>query len=173
VLDLETQLSAEEVGGWHNAERMKVSCAVLYDSSEEEYLSFAEEEVEGLVERLQELDLVVGFNIKRFDYRVLQGYSDFAFAGLPTLDLLQEVHRRLGYRLSLNQLARSTLGEPKSGNGMQALTWWRRGEIERIEAYCRDDVRITRELYRFGRDNGYLLFTNKAKKLVRLEVDWP
>jgi DEAD/DEAH box helicase domain-containing protein len=173
VLDLETQLSAEEVGGWHNAELMKISCAVLFDSREEEYLCFAEEEVEGLIERLQQLDLVVGFNIKRFDYKVLQGYSHAALAELPTLDLLQEVHRRLGYRLSLNQLARSTLGEPKSGNGMQALTWWRRGEIDKIKAYCRDDVRITRELYRFGRQNGYLLFTNKAKKLVRLEVDWP
>ncbi len=173
VLDLETQLSAQEVGGWENAQCMKVSCAVLFDSLGEEYVSYAEAEVDQLIMRLQQLDLVVGFNISRFDYKVLQGYSDFSFAALPTLDLLQEVHKRLGYRLSLNQLAQSTLGEPKSGNGMQALTWWRRGEVEKIKAYCREDVRITRELYRFGRHNGYLLFTNKAKQLVRVEVDWP
>ena len=32
VFDLETQLAAADVGGWHRAELMKISCAVLYDS---------------------------------------------------------------------------------------------------------------------------------------------
>jgi DEAD/DEAH box helicase domain-containing protein len=172
VLDLETQRSASEVGGWHRADRMGVSCAVLFDGEEGEYCVYRETELASLIRRLRELDLVVGFNLVRFDYRVLAPYSDVALDGLPTLDILLEIHRRLGYRLSLDNLAGATLGARKTGSGMQALEWWRQGEIDRIAEYCRADVRLTRDLFRFGRGNGYLLFRNKASRLVRLPVQW-
>ncbi|HSO20025.1 MAG TPA: Zn-binding domain-containing protein, partial [Desulfosarcina sp.] len=67
VLDLETQLSAAEVGGWHRAHRMRVSCAVLYDSQADAYYEFVEGQVPKLLDHLGRLPLVVGFNIKRFD----------------------------------------------------------------------------------------------------------
>ncbi|MCP4699309.1 MAG: DEAD/DEAH box helicase, partial [Gammaproteobacteria bacterium] len=91
VLDLETQRSAQEVGGWHKADRMGISCTVLYDSQEERYFEFLESQTPQLIARLIELDLVIGFNIKRFDYLVLRGCSDFDFSSLPTLDILEEV----------------------------------------------------------------------------------
>jgi DEAD/DEAH box helicase domain-containing protein len=128
--------------------------------------------MEALVGHLQQLDLVVGFNITRFDYQVLKGYTEFPLHSLPTLDMLQKVHCRLGYRLSLDHLASATLGVKKSGNGMQALRWWAEGQIRKIIAYCRQDVILTRDLYLFGRDNGHLLFRNKAKALVQVQVDW-
>ena len=48
----------------------------------------------------------------------------------------------------------------------------KQGNLDKIIDYCRQDVAITRDLYFFGRKNGYLLFRNKAKKIVRVVVDW-
>lgn len=172
VFDIETQRSAQEVGGWHRADLMRISCAVLYDSKKDEFFEFLEDQVPQLIEHLQQFEMVVGFNIKRFDYRVLSGYSDFNFNKLPTLDILEEVHERLGYRLSLEHLARVTLGAKKTADGLQALRWWKQGRIREIIDYCKTDVAITRDLLIYGDKNGHLLFQNKAKNTVRLPLSW-
>ncbi len=172
VFDLETQLSAQDVGGWHRADRMRVSCAVLYDSKEDSFFEYTEDHVHRLIEHLQRLELVVGFNVKRFDYRVLSGYADFDFSRLPTLDLLDDIHRRLGFRLSLDHLARVTLGHQKSADGLQALKWWKEGRLREIIDYCRKDVEITRDIYLYGKKNGFLLFNSKAGGTVRVPVGW-
>lgn len=172
VLDLETRRSAQEVGGWHRADRMGVSCVVVYDSGKDEYIEYLQDDIGELEVDLQQFDMVVGFNIIKFDYKVLTGLSDFDFYSLPTLDLLLKVHQTLGYRLSLDKLATQTLGVSKSADGLLALKWWREGRIREIIDYCIQDVRVTKDLYLFGRDNSYLLFQNKAGKEVRLPVQW-
>ena len=172
VLDLETQLSAREVGGWQWAERMRVSCAVLYDSKTKSYVTFLEDQLPFLFNLLNKIDLVIGFNIKRFDYRVLSAYSDMDFWSLPTLDILEDVNKRLGYRLSLDSLSSCTLGSQKSANGLLALKWWKEGKIRKIIDYCKMDVKLTRDLFLFGLNRGFLLFKNKEKQLVRLPLRW-
>ena len=172
VLDIETQLSAKEVGGWHRAHCMRVSCAVLYDSQTDDFFEFVEGQVPMLLNHLRKLDLVIGFNIKRFDYRVLGAYTQMDFGQIPTLDILEKVKNRLGYRLSLDHLATATLDAGKTADGLDALRWWKEGKMSKIIAYCRSDVAVTRDLYQFGRDHRYLLFQNKAKQSVRLPVDW-
>jgi DEAD/DEAH box helicase domain-containing protein len=172
VFDVETQRSAQEVGGWHRADLMGISCAVVYDSKSETFFEYLEDQVPLLIEHLKKFDLVIGFNIKRFDFHVLGGYSDFDFRELQTIDILEDVHKCLGYRLSLDHLASVTLGRKKTADGLQALEWWKQGRTQEIIDYCRADVKITRDLYRYGQKNGYLLFKNKAKNTVRLPVDW-
>ncbi|MBW2634118.1 MAG: DUF1998 domain-containing protein, partial [Deltaproteobacteria bacterium] len=172
VLDLETQRSAQEVGGWHRADRMRVSCGVLYDSVEDRYFDYLEDQLPELFEHLQTLDCIIGFNIKRFDYKVLSGYTDFDFLSLPTLDILEEVHNHLGYRLSLDHLSQVTLGARKSADGLQALRWWKQGRMRELLEYCGQDVKLTWEIFLFGRDKGYLLFKNKAGNTVRVPVDF-
>jgi len=125
-----------------------------------------------LLAQLRKLELVVGFNIKRFDYQVLSAYTDMDFRRIPTLDLLEKVKEQLGYRLSLDHLASTTLDAGKTADGLDALRWWKEGKMAKILEYCRSDVAITRDLYRFGCQNGYLLFQNKAKQIVRLPANW-
>ncbi|MFH1758164.1 MAG: DEAD/DEAH box helicase, partial [Pseudomonadota bacterium] len=108
-LDLETQRSAEEVGGWQNKHLMRLAVGVIYDSREDSFDIFKEDCVHDLIAKLKTADLVVGFNIVDFDYHVLKGYSPFRFSELKTFDILQEISRQLGYRLSLNHLAHKTL----------------------------------------------------------------
>ena len=172
VLDLETRRSAQEVGGWNRADLMGVSCVVVYDSASDSFRDYMQEDVPRLVGDLVEYDLIVGFNILRFDYAVLAGLSRFDFSSLPTLDILQDIHAVLGYRLSLDHLARETLGASKSASGLQALTWWKEGRVDEIVAYCRQDVAVTRDLFLHGLRRGHLIFRNKAEKQVRVPVDW-
>ncbi len=162
VFDLETQRSAQEVGGWHRADLMRISCGVVYDSEKGQYQVYEEHQVDQLIAHLRQLDLVIGFNSKRFDYKVLSGYSSFNFLGLPSLDLLEKVHDRLGFRLSLDHLAAATLGTNKSGSGLDALRWWKEGRMDKIIEYCRMDVQITLDLYLFARENGYLIYREKG-----------
>ncbi|MBG0778092.1 MAG: DUF1998 domain-containing protein [Desulfovibrionaceae bacterium] len=172
VLDIETQRSAQEVGGWNRADKMGVSCAVLYDSHTGEFHTYLEDQLDALFSHLTRLDLVIGFNIRRFDYKVLSAYTRYNLQELPTLDLLLHVYERLGYRLSLDHLAQATLGAQKSADGLQALAWWKEGRIDEIVAYCKQDVAVTRDLYLYGKTHHHLLFTNKAGQTVRLPVSW-
>ena len=173
VLDVETRRSAAEVGGWHRADRMGVSVAVLYDSRTDAFSAYRQEEIPALAEVLASSSLVVGFNLLRFDYAVLEPHAPgFSFRALPTLDMLVKVHEQLSYRLSLDNLAGATLGGVKSADGLQALQWWKEQRLDELEEYCRRDVALTRDLYLFGREHGYLLFTNKAGKAVRVRAQW-
>ena len=170
VLDVETRRSAEDVGGWHKADRMGVSVAVVYDSGDDSFHTYLQDELEAMFARLCQAELVIGFNILRFDYQVLQPFADYALKLLPTLDLLDEVKARLSYRVSLDNIAQATLEAPKSADGLQALAWWREGKVAAIAEYCRKDVELTRDVYLYGQKHGHVLFTNKAGQKVRIPV---
>jgi DEAD/DEAH box helicase domain-containing protein len=103
---------------------------------------------------------------------VLSAYTVFNLASLPTLDIMEVTKNRLGYRLSLDRLAEHTLGVKKTANGLMALKWYKEGKMEEIISYCRQDVKITRDIFLFGLENRYLLFQNKAGSVVRVPVDF-
>jgi DEAD/DEAH box helicase domain-containing protein len=170
--DLETQRLADEVGGWQNKHLMRVSVAVLGRGFEEDYRVYREDEMEQLIRDLQEFDLIVGFNVKSFDYAVLRAYTGFDFRTLPTFDILEEIHQHLGFRLSLDHVAENTLGKPKQADGIQAVKWFRAGEWEPLIRYCEDDVRLTRDVFRHCLDNGYLVYADRQGNRVRLPTPW-
>jgi DEAD/DEAH box helicase domain-containing protein len=171
-LDLETCCSAADVGGWGQCHRMGVSLAVLHESHTGVATTYREHDLERLGQRLKKLDLVVGFNIKRFDYRVLQPYTKINLAAVPTLDILEEINALLGHRLSLNHLAEKTLGEQKTGDGLLALELYAAGKWEELESYCRQDVLLTHRLFEYGVRHGYLVYQHRQGALVRVPVDW-
>jgi len=172
VFDVETRRSAAEVGGWNRADRMGVSIAVAYDSRADDFFTYTQEALPELFARMRAAQLVVGFNSFRFDYAVLSAFAPFELRALPGLDLLRRVQDSLKYRVSLDNLGQATLDEPKSADGLQALRWWQEGRLDDIAAYCRKDVDLTRRLYLFGLEHGWLLFTNKAGQCVRVPVDF-
>jgi DEAD/DEAH box helicase domain-containing protein len=145
---------------------------VLYDGGTQRFQTFMEKEAQGLIKRLQDFDLVVGFNIKRFDYAVLGAYTPFELKRLPTLDILQEVFDHLNFRLSLQALAEACLGQSKSADGLLAVEWWRQGRLKELAAYCEQDVALTRDLFCFGQKEGYLLYQRTDGARLRIPVDW-
>jgi len=173
VFDLETQRSAAEVGGWHNSHLMRVAVGVLYDVNEGRFHTFFEGDVRTFLTRLKGYDLVVGFNIKKFDYNVLQAYAlPGELKGIPTLDMCEYVNEKLGYRLSLNHLAQKTLNVQKTADGLQSLAWFKAGEIDKVADYCKKDVEITRDLFVHGLEQGYLMFEDREGRLLRLATPW-
>ena len=171
--DLETQRSAEEVGGWHNAHLMMVSVAVVYDSLEDRFCVYQEDQIDRLFEHFRKADLVIGFNLKRFDYAVLTPYTSQNLDEIPTFDILEDIFNRLGYRLSLDHLVKETLNEEKLGDGLQALEWFKSGKMEKLTEYCKQDVALTRDLFLYGLEKGYIVYRNKkVDERVRLVVDW-
>jgi hypothetical protein len=172
VFDLETQRLAEEVGGWGNKHLMRLSVGVVYDSQDDRFHDYQEADIHALIEHLKKFDLIVGFNVKSFDYGVLKGYSSFDFNSLPTLDLLEDVFACLGFRLSLDHLGQKTLGAQKSGNGLLAVQWFREGKFELLTEYCRQDVKMTKSLFEFGQKKGHVLFETKTGQVVRCPIDW-
>ena len=170
--DLETQRGADEVGGWRNIHLMRLAIGVIYDSLDDAYYTYFEKDVGALIEKLRSSDLVVGFNVIRFDYTVLQPYTIHDLKEIATFDILADIHTKLGYRLSLNHLAMKTLKVEKTADGLQSLKWFKEGKIDEIAHYCSKDVEITRDLFLFGNTNRYLLFEKKDCGIVRLPVEW-
>jgi DEAD/DEAH box helicase domain-containing protein len=172
VFDLETQRSFDEVGGRSQFHKLGVSVGVAYRYDRDEFLVVTEDEIDRLIELLLDADLIVGYNVKGFDYEVLRGYSDEDLQKLPTLDLMRDLEERLGFRPKLDSVVVATLGGGKSADGLQALEWWRNGEIEKIIEYCREDVRVTRDLYDFGKRNKCVLVARFGGTPRKVEVDW-
>src|SRR5688500_12509759 len=109
--DLETQRTANDVGGWDKKRDMGISLGVTYSTMLGEYRVFGEKDVDALVNQPLPADLVVRYNVINFDYEVLMGYT---IVDLPhqcrTLDLLVDIEKALGKRLKLDIVAKACLG---------------------------------------------------------------
>lgn len=158
VLDLETQKSFEEVGGRGKNHLLKVSVCGIYDYITNQYTIYEEHELPRLATVLQTADQIIGFNIKNFDFAVLQPYMNFDLGTLPYFDILEEIEKVIGHRIKLESVAQGTIGSGKSGNGLEALLYFRNGRMDLLKKYCLDDVRVTKEVYDYALKNQKLLY---------------
>jgi DEAD/DEAH box helicase domain-containing protein len=171
--DLETQRTANDAGGWDKKHEMRVSIAVTYSTALGEYRIFEEKDVNALVEQLVKADLVVGFNVINFDYEVLSRYTVLDLAHTArTLDMLVELEKVLGHRLSLDSVATATLGVGKTGDGLDAIRWWREGRLLEIAEYCCFDVKCTKLVHEHGATHRQLQYVDKFRNKKSVAVQW-
>lgn len=171
--DLETQKSADEVGGWDRIRDMRMSIGVTYSTTRGTYKIYRETDVNALIDELRRADLVVGFNNLRFDYEVLVGHNPFFdVEQLATLDLLVELQNTLQHRLSLDSVASATLGIEKTSEGLQAIRWFKEGKLMEIAEYCCYDVKITRLVHEYGYENKQLHYVNRFGKKLTVPIAW-
>ena len=171
--DLETQNLLQDVGGRSGIEKLRLSCAVTYSTDKNDFTVYWERDAQALIQELKDADKVIGFNLIGFDYPVLRPYAPgFNFASVRTLDLLQDIHRTLGFRLSLDSIAEVSLGTSKSADGLKAVEWFRNGELDKVAEYCKVDVDVTRKVYEFGRDNGFVQYRSKLGSKLKVAVNW-
>jgi hypothetical protein len=162
VLDLETQKGFNEVDR-SKLYQLKVSVVGIYDSYDDAYLSFEEKDFLKLEERLKLADLIVGFNINGFDMKVLT----------PYLDLLDEIHKSCGHRVSLQSLAEGTFKDSKSGSGWNAIRLFRDGRMDELKKYCLDDVRLTKRIFDYGLEHKKVsYFSNRDFRVHDIAIDW-
>ncbi len=173
VFDIETQRSFQEVGGFENLDKLGVSVACAYDSKTDQFLTFRENELKSGLFPLLEDRLVIGYNIRGFDLPVLASYG-LEYRDLDVFDIMYDIEAITRQRfLKLEYLARGTLGEGKSADGLQAIEWWKQGKVDEIIKYCLQDVKVTRDLFNYGRQNGLVKFQRGENSDVReVRVQW-
>ncbi len=171
-LDVETQKSAEEVGGWHKIGDMRMSVGVIYSTAAGEYKIFLESHVDQLIKELLRADLIVGYNHERFDFEVLHAYTPMDLRQVPSLDLLLELQAVTNRRLPLDDVAAATLGVHKTSQGMQALDWFKQGKLMEIAEYCCYDVKLTRLLHEYGAAHQHVWYLDNTGKKVKVPVKW-
>lgn len=174
VLDLETQKDFTEVEG-RKLELLGVSVVGVYSYETNRYDAYLEADLgTALAARLQAAELIIGFNNRRFDLPVLQPYLPYSINALPQLDILEEIVKNLGHRVSLDSVAQATLGRGKSGSGLDALKWFKEGRFDLITKYCLDDVKLTKEVYDYGKQHSRLFATSRfGTEKLQIPVFWP
>ena len=170
--DLESQKLFQEVGG-RDPSKLLLACGVTWSTERNDFAVYWEDDAQALIAELKSADRVIGFNILSFDFRVLKPYApDENFRAFRSTDMLQDIFRTLGFRISLDSIARATLGTTKTADGIQSVEWFRDGELDRVAEYCKADVDITRQVYEFGRDNGFVHYYSKLGSKLKVEVNW-
>jgi hypothetical protein len=174
-LDLETKRWFDEVGK-RDPTKLGVSFVGIYArktrKSKGKFLGFFEKELSGLWPILEEANLIIGYNIKKFDYSVLSSYYPGKLDKLPTLDLFEVVRETLGFRLKLNDLALATLGKGKTRPGSESVWLFKEGKLEELREYCLNDVKITRDLYDYGRKFGQIFFFDEREEKKGIKIEW-
>jgi DEAD/DEAH box helicase domain-containing protein len=171
-LDIETRNSFQEVGSSEST-ALDISVVCIYDSQTGEFSSYLQEDLPKLWPILESADSIVTFNGDHFDLPLLNKYYSGDILKMNSLDLLKEVRKSLGHRVGLGAIAQATLGVGKSGHGLEAIDWWKKGEIQKIIKYCIEDVRITKEVYDYAILNKKLKYKDEwnGDKIVEFAID--
>ena len=141
-----SQKSAAEVGGWSNVDKMGLKDALTYDTTTRKYQSYTKSQIADLTHHLQAADLIVGFNQLQFDYKILSSYTDADLDALQNFDMLSKIEGVLGFHVSRDNLAQSTLSASTDNKGRVTLG-------KRIDT--------TKKLFAHGCKEGALFFRNE------------
>lgn len=154
-------------GGWANIRAFGLAVAITWDK-EKAFRRWYEDDALALISELERFTQVITYNGNRFDLEVLRAYAPVDSLRKLSLDIHELLHKQLGRRVKLDQLAKETLGTAKSGDGLQAVEWWRAGLKDRVAEYCEQDVAILRDVVEHGRSKGYVIISSKE---VRVQWD--
>lgn len=171
VFDIETQNTFADVN--NDFKKLKVSVVSIYQYETDTYQSFTESELQKLWPILERTDRLIGYNSLHFDIPVLNNYYLGDLSKLPHLDLMAKIKDTLGFRLKLNDVATATIDNvAKSADGLTALRWWKEGRVEDVKKYCEQDVRVTKEVYEFGKKNSQLFYKSLNGEVLPFRVDF-
>ena len=173
VFDIETSNTFKDVGS-SDPSALDLSVVCIYDYETDKYTCYFQDELSDLWKIIEKTDLIIGFNSDHFDLPLLNKYFPGDLLQIPSLDILKKVQESLGRRLKLDSLAEATLGEKKSGHGLQAITWWADGERQKVADYCKQDVKVTKDIYDYAMEHKKLLYKDLGKlKEIPLDTsDW-
>jgi DEAD/DEAH box helicase domain-containing protein len=186
IFDTETKKFFDEVGGGYDPSKLGVSITSVYyrklDANLKEIegrmQSFWERDFTKLFELFEKADRIIGFNSVNFDVPALSPYLPPHWPKLPHFDILEKIKAVEGKRMSLNSLAKATLGVKKIDNGVNAIKYWNAGDVkslEKLRKYCEADVAITRDIYDHALKNGilkYIDFWNETHE-IKLDFSYP
>lgn len=168
VFDVETKHTFRE---FSEHKKLGVSLATAYDYATDTGYSFLEHELGDMFRLFENASCVIGYNIIGFDLPVLQAYYPGDIMQFQAFDILDDIRENLGRRLALNDVVAATLGKKKSGNGLQAIEYYRDGRIEELRQYCLDDTMLTKQLFDYGVQNSQIFYMSERGK-TPIRVRW-
>jgi len=171
-MNREVVFDIETTGDIKNFDTLKVTIVSVYDYETQMCRSFLESELSQLWPIFEKADRLIGYNSDFFDIPILNKYYTGDLTKFPSLDLLKVIKESTGTRFKLDEIAKATLQIQKSGDGLQAMKWFEEGNIEKLREYCEQDVRVTKEIYEYGRKNKMLYYTTLAGQLMPLPVNF-
>ncbi len=182
IFDIETQKFFDDTGTSDPAD-LGVSVVSLYTRQLDDnlnettgsMLSFWEKELDEMWKYFFDADRIIGFNSLNFDVPALRPYAPAGFSKLPHFDILSSVKDVFGRRISLNRIAKDTLGTAKTDSGANAIVYWQKGDaasLAKLKSYCEADVAITRDIYDYGVRNKSLKFTDHWNNPRVIDVDF-
>lgn len=166
VFDIET------IGDITDLETMEITVVSIYEYEHDKYSSFERGELGKLWPILEKSSRLIGYNSDHFDLPILNRYYPGDLMGFPSLDLLKVIKDSVGRRIRLNDVAEATLDISKSADGLQAMKWWKEGKIDEIKKYCEQDVKVTKEVYEFGKNNKQLFYKNLTGEVLPFAVNF-
>lgn len=169
--DIETQFSADEVGGWSHIRDMRMSVAVTW-SQADGFRHWDEGTVASLLEYLGRHDRIISFNGDRFDSEVLSAYGDIQPLRAKSLDLMVQISGIIGHRIALDSVAQATLGTGKSADGLQALRWWKEKRLDELRKYCEQDVQVLVDIVAYARQHGSVRYLDRRGQAQVVPVRW-
>lgn len=185
IFDTETKKFFDESTGY-DASKLGVSITSIYSRTLDENLkevdgkmqSFWESEFLEMFKLFEKADRIIGFNSFAFDVPALSPYLPPHFPKLKHFDILDEIRKVEGKRVSLDSLAKATLGTKKNDNGENAIKYWEAHDAEslaKLKKYCEMDVEITTKIYDHAmstRSLKYIDFWNETHE-VKLDFSYP
>jgi DEAD/DEAH box helicase domain-containing protein len=181
VFDIETQNFFTDPGvGWDNFEALKISVVCVYSYAQDKYFMFEENEMDKMADLFDTARRIVGFSMNRYDVPVVNSYFQKLHRRVPNLwekeriDLLEEIELAMGGRVSLSRLAEANLGVKKDRHGSEAIALYRDGKMDELKEYCKNDVKLTKELYDLWRAQNFLMMPDKKTgEIIKVEFAKP
>lgn len=168
-LDIETKNTSNE--DFFDTKGLEISYVGVIDENGKEY-DFWEKDVLALGEMIKASDWVVGYNNISFDLPVIANYLGSEINDVNQIDLMVAISRVIRFRPKLDDVASATLGKGKIGKGIDAGKYWASGDLDSLKKYCMEDVRITKEVYEFGLQNGFVKYFDKSGFIKEAKINW-
>jgi DEAD/DEAH box helicase domain-containing protein len=185
IFDTETKKFFDEIEGY-DAGKLGVSITSVYSRTLDDNFkevdgrmqSFWEKDFPEMFKLFEKADRIIGFNSIGFDVPALSPYLPPHWPKLKHFDILSEIKKIEGKRMSLYSLAKATLGTKKNDNGINAIKYWNEGSTEslaKLKKYCEMDVTITRDIYDHVLKNGHLKYTDfwNETREIKLDFSYP
>lgn len=182
IFDLETQKFFDDIEGFDPA-LLGVSILSMYVRTLDkemkeikgEMLSFFEDELVKSWDIFKNADRIIGFNSKKFDVPALKPYLPIELVKLPHFDILEHVKEVNGKRVSLNAIAKETLGDQKADDPRNAIIYWQKKDkesLKKLKFYCEEDVRLTKEIYDYVLKYKKISFKDYWNDVKTIELDF-
>ncbi len=160
---------------------MAIAGVLTFDIKEDfpKYDYYTETDIEQLKKKLGEYDIIIGHNLLRFDYLVVEKYLTADFIKTlegKTIDTFALLYKRTDEYIGLNDLGKLNLGMTKTEDTLMIPKLWKEGRYSVVKEYLRRDLELTAGIFCYVLKNCQLIYPHKKfGRFIEnrtIKIDW-